>query len=85
MSNNDRDGWIAYVILFLVVIIIAFSLAAFCNHIEHNNMDALYNNGTCLKCGGNYNFFTVVADKSALYYVYMCDNCNNIVKTNDYR
>ena len=85
MSSGDRDDWMVYVILFLVVIIFVFSLAAFCNHIEHSNMDSLYNNRTCLKCGGNYNFFTVVGDKSRLYYVYMCDNCKNIVKTNDYR
>ena len=85
MSNGDRDVGIAFMILFVVIIIIVFSLASLCIHIEHNHMDSLYNNGTCLKCGGNYSFFTVVADKSVLYYVYMCDNCKNIVKTNDYR
>ena len=85
MNSGNKDGWIAFVILFLVVIIIAFSLASLCIHIEHSHMDSLYNNGTCLKCGGNYSFFTVVGRDSALYYVYMCDNCKNIVETNDYR
>lgn len=85
MNNGDKDVTIVFVILFVVIIIIAFSLASFCTHIEHNKMDSLYNNGTCLKCGGNYNFFTVVGHNSALYYVYMCDNCKNIVETKDYR
>ena len=85
MSKEDKNTIIAMVIVFVVFIVIVFSLASVCSHIERNHMDSLYNNGTCLKCGGNYNFFTVVGHNSALYYVYMCDNCKNIVETKDYR
>ena len=85
MSKDENDFNLALVILLVIFLIFVFSLALFCSHIDRNHMDSLYNNGICLKCGGNYNFFTVVGHNSALYYVYMCDNCKNIVEMKDYR
>lgn len=38
-----------------------------------------YNNGICLKCGGHYELYDIVASKAGPIYYYQCDSCKNMI------
>ena len=40
-----------------------------------------YNNGICIKCGGHYKLYDIVATKSYPLYYYKCDSCEHVIST----
>lgn len=39
-----------------------------------------YNDGICLECGGEYEYFSVVSHLNNTRYIYKCNKCNNVVE-----
>lgn len=48
------------------------------------NSSYIYNNGVCRECGGAYEFQNVIGRYTETYYVYKCDQCDNIIESSNY-
>lgn len=80
----DKDWIISAVVVLLILCIflvgIAFGMAKFSEATDNY----YYNDGICIKCGGNYSFYQIVPAQDTEY-AYRCDKCGNIITLESYR
>lgn len=50
----------------------------------HTDSLEQYNNGICSKCGGTYKYSQAVGHRYETCYIYICENCDNLIETVDY-
>ena len=48
--------------------------------IDINQNAALFNNGICAKCGGEYAFTAAIGHKSPTTYLYTCEECGKMIE-----
>lgn len=81
------------VVITIAVLIIAFFIVA--SILSNAYTNKIYNDGTCLKCGGRYILDQVLENSSYNptshtwhhynTYLYRCDNCGSVVELSDIR
>ena len=66
----------------LVVVILIFIAAIFAAYLEVEESKTAYNDGICVKCGGEYRFASAVHFRSSGdHYYYNCENCGHTIMT----
>lgn len=82
MKDNILKGFITTILLFAII-----GSIWLIGQIQINGERRIYNNGVCY-CGGHYEFISASTHKTAgshsTTYIYMCDNCQNILELLNY-
>lgn len=63
--------------LFPIVIAILVAIIMLTNIMSFNE----YNNGICRDCGGRFVYQEAVGHRRSTHYIYICENCGNLVET----
>lgn len=64
------------IIVFIIVVIVVLIFA----YANYNAGLVIYNNGTCMSCGGHYHIVGTPT-KNHHYYTYECDQCGDSFMT----
>lgn len=77
-----RDTWWGKVLSFIICCSIFFSVGIMCGQ-EFSNDRNTFNNGVCVKCGGEYRMSGATRTHlgSETFY-YTCENCGWTIETN---
>jgi len=84
---DGLDGLLFFlkIIFILTLIIVFFGFISYNEELENYKSDvAKYNNGICSECGGNYEYKQAVGTNSDTGYIYICDNCKNLIQLDNY-
>lgn len=76
--RSDILAEIACIITVVLVLSILFSLASISGLGDEAPMP-LWNDGICDICGGHYLYSQVVGSVADLDYIYICENCGQII------
>lgn len=76
------DGIVCLSVVAISITIMFFSLLASIGD-ENSEKRKQYNNGVCLKCGGNYEMYQAVGHGISTSYIYKCDNCGNTIELDE--
>ena len=81
MWYYDKSCLIAAILLigFLITIIYLHTFSVKTYNIKNN-----YNDGVCIECGGNYEFFQAIGRGNKTYYLYKCKDCDYIIESKQY-
>lgn len=70
-------------ILSLLIVFLAF--ISYIGELESYKTDvAKYNDGICSECGGSYQYKQAIGTNSNTGYIYICDNCKNLIQLYNY-
>jgi len=72
-------------IVFLIILVIVFSLAYIGVKLNEREDEKKYNGGICPKCGGHYIYEQAVAHQYDTDYIYICDICGDMIELDSYR
>lgn len=76
-----RDhGW-SKVLALIISCAIAFGIGCMCGQ-ESVNDHETFNNGVCVKCGGEYRFSSSTRYRMSETFYYTCQDCGWTIKTN---
>ena len=72
---------IAAILLILILIVIV----CYCVYsVNDYNIKNNYNDGVCIECGGDYEFFQAIGHYKTPYYLYKCKDCDYIIESEQY-
>ena len=70
---------------YIVVVVVAIILLVMVVFAFHDGEGVgNYNNGICKECGGHYSYQQAICSAYFRYYVYICDECGNMIETGQY-
>lgn len=77
----SRDHWWRKLLALIICCAIAFGIGCMCRQEDVNNHNA-FNNGVCVKCGGEYRFTSSTRYCMSETFYYTCQDCGWIIETN---
>ena len=82
--KDSLKAMLELVILFLLTLILLFSIAFIGVKYSQKEDERKYNGGVC-ECGGNYVYQQAVAHAYDTDYIYICDKCGRMIELETYR
>lgn len=76
-----RDHWWSKLLSFIICCAILFGVGCMCGQESVNDIDA-FNNGVCVKCGGEYRFSSSTRYRMSETFYYTCQDCGWTIETN---
>lgn len=76
-----RDHWLSKVLSFVICCAIAFGIGCMCGQESINDRNE-FNNGVCIKCGGEYRFSSSTRYRMSETFYYTCQDCGWTIETN---
>ena len=76
-----RDHWWRKVLALIISCAIAFGIGCMCGQESVNDHDT-FNNGVCVKCGGEYRFTSSTRYRMSETFYYTCQDCGWTIETN---
>ena len=82
--KDSLKAMLELVILFLLTLILLFSIAFIGVKYSQKEDERKYNGGICT-CGGHYIYEQAVPHRMDTDYIYICDKCGNMIELELYR
>lgn len=76
-----RDHWWSKLLSFVICCAIGFGIGCMCGQESVNDHKA-FNNGVCVKCGGEYRFTSSTRYRMTETFYYTCQDCGWTISTN---
>lgn len=76
-----RDHWWSKLLSFVICCAIGFGIGAMMGQESVNDHEA-FNNGVCVKCGGEYRFTSSTRYRMSETFYYTCQDCGWTIETN---
>lgn len=76
-----RDTWWGKVLSFIICCSIFFGIGVMFGQKHSNDCDT-FNNGICIKCGGEYRFTSSTHYRMSETFYYTCQDCGWVIETN---
>ena len=76
-----RDHWWSKLIALIICCAIFFGVGCMCGQESVNDRDE-FNNGVCVKCGGEYRFSSSTRYRMSETFYYTCQDCGWTIETN---
>ena len=75
------DHWWSKLLSFVICCAIGFGIGCMCGQESVNDRDT-FNNGVCVKCGGEYRFTSSTRYRMSETFYYTCQDCGWTIETN---
>lgn len=77
----SRDHWWSKLLALIISCAIFFGVGCMCGQESVNDRDE-FNNGVCIKCGGEYRFSSSTRYRMSETFYYTCQDCGWTIETN---
>lgn len=77
----NRDHWWSKLLALIICCAIAFGIGCMCEQ-ESVNDHNTFNNGVCVKCGGEYRMSGATRTRMSETFYYTCQDCGWTIETN---